>query len=90
MASPLPCRPKPVPCSLESPPQRSLQVKVVGLFKSSSFQVAKIMAEVTGEKLHVWPGREDGARLACSPVLAGAMRTGPAGRARSAESPRGA
>uniref|UniRef100_A0A8C0XAL5 Probable inactive peptidyl-prolyl cis-trans isomerase-like 6 n=1 Tax=Castor canadensis TaxID=51338 RepID=A0A8C0XAL5_CASCN len=43
MASPLPCRPK--SRALESPPQRSLQVKVVGLFKSSSFQVAKIMAE---------------------------------------------
>ncbi|EHB08354.1 Peptidyl-prolyl cis-trans isomerase-like 6 [Heterocephalus glaber] len=32
-------------CSSPSAPERPLQVKVVGLFKSSSFQIAKIMAE---------------------------------------------
>ncbi|XP_020956775.1 peptidyl-prolyl cis-trans isomerase-like 6 isoform X1 [Sus scrofa] len=34
-----------VPCSSQLPPEQPLQVKVVGLFKSSSFQVAKSTAE---------------------------------------------
>ncbi|KAB1275580.1 putative inactive peptidyl-prolyl cis-trans isomerase-like 6 [Camelus dromedarius] len=33
------------PCSSQSPPEQPLQVKVVGLFKSSSFQIAKSAAE---------------------------------------------
>ena len=36
-----------VPCVSRSPPEQPLQVKVVGLFKSSSFQIAKSAAEVT-------------------------------------------
>ncbi|XP_047415619.1 probable inactive peptidyl-prolyl cis-trans isomerase-like 6 isoform X2 [Sciurus carolinensis] len=38
-------RPSPVQCSSQLPPERPLQVKAVGLFKSSSFQVAKSTAE---------------------------------------------
>ncbi|XP_076715577.2 putative inactive peptidyl-prolyl cis-trans isomerase-like 6 [Callospermophilus lateralis] len=38
-------RPTPAPCSSKSPPERPLQVKVVGIFKSSNFQVAKSTAE---------------------------------------------
>ncbi|XP_043745905.1 probable inactive peptidyl-prolyl cis-trans isomerase-like 6 isoform X6 [Cervus elaphus] len=34
-----------VPCISRSPPEQPLQVKVVGLFKSSSFQIAKSAAE---------------------------------------------
>lgn len=43
-----------VPCSSQLPPEQPLQVKVVGLFKSSSFQVAKSTAEVTAKKPQVW------------------------------------
>ncbi|XP_006840053.1 PREDICTED: peptidyl-prolyl cis-trans isomerase-like 6 [Chrysochloris asiatica] len=46
MASPEPCVSKRHPCSQQqSPPELPLQVKVVGLFKSSSFQIAKSTAE---------------------------------------------
>ncbi|KAM5282940.1 uncharacterized protein RBU33_017765 isoform 2-T2 [Hipposideros larvatus] len=45
MASPQWCRPKSVPCDSHSPPEQPLQVKVVGLFKSSTFQIAKSTAE---------------------------------------------
>ncbi|XP_059257175.1 probable inactive peptidyl-prolyl cis-trans isomerase-like 6 isoform X2 [Mustela nigripes] len=45
MASPKQCRPKSAPCRSRSPPEQPLRVKVVGLFKSSSFQVAKSAAE---------------------------------------------
>ncbi|XP_045860416.1 probable inactive peptidyl-prolyl cis-trans isomerase-like 6 isoform X2 [Meles meles] len=45
MASPKQCRPRSAPCSSRSPPEQQLKVKVVGLFKSSSFQVAKSAAE---------------------------------------------
>lgn len=54
MASPKQCRPKSAPCRSRSPPEQPLRVKVVGLFKSSSFQVAKSAAEVTARKPHVW------------------------------------
>lgn len=40
-------RPKPPDCSVRSPPEPPLRVKVVGLFKSSSFQMSKTIAEVT-------------------------------------------
>ncbi|XP_059797424.1 probable inactive peptidyl-prolyl cis-trans isomerase-like 6 isoform X3 [Balaenoptera ricei] len=36
--------------SSQTPPEQPLQVKVVGLFKSSSFQIAKSAAEVTAKK----------------------------------------
>ncbi|TKC44087.1 hypothetical protein EI555_008127 [Monodon monoceros] len=36
--------------SLQTPHEQPLQVKVVGLFKSSSFQIAKSAAEVTAKK----------------------------------------
>ncbi|XP_052607466.1 probable inactive peptidyl-prolyl cis-trans isomerase-like 6 isoform X3 [Peromyscus californicus insignis] len=42
---PQPCRPKPLACPTKSPPEPPLRVKVVGLFKSSSFQVSKTIAE---------------------------------------------
>uniref|UniRef100_A0A8C9AQT4 Probable inactive peptidyl-prolyl cis-trans isomerase-like 6 n=1 Tax=Prolemur simus TaxID=1328070 RepID=A0A8C9AQT4_PROSS len=45
MASPAPRRPRPAQCESGSPPEQPLQVKVVGLFKSSSFQMAKSTAE---------------------------------------------
>ncbi|XP_037700427.1 probable inactive peptidyl-prolyl cis-trans isomerase-like 6 isoform X2 [Choloepus didactylus] len=45
MASPARYLPGPAPCLPQSPPERPLQVKVVGLFKSSSFQIAKSTAE---------------------------------------------
>ncbi|XP_060275495.1 probable inactive peptidyl-prolyl cis-trans isomerase-like 6 isoform X2 [Ovis aries] len=41
-----------VPCISRSPPEQPLQVKVVGLFKSSSFQIAKSAAEEL--KNEVW------------------------------------
>ncbi|XP_069866981.1 probable inactive peptidyl-prolyl cis-trans isomerase-like 6 isoform X2 [Dipodomys merriami] len=45
MATPQPCRPKPVVSRLQPPPPRPLQVKIVGLYNCSSFQVAKTAAE---------------------------------------------
>ncbi|XP_023389140.1 peptidyl-prolyl cis-trans isomerase-like 6 [Pteropus vampyrus] len=45
MASAQPCRSRPVPCAFQSPPEQPLQVKVVGLFKSNTFQIAKSTAE---------------------------------------------
>ncbi|XP_062954023.1 probable inactive peptidyl-prolyl cis-trans isomerase-like 6 isoform X3 [Cynocephalus volans] len=45
MANPQPCRPKPVQCGSQPPPERLQQVTVVGFFKSSSFQIAKSTAE---------------------------------------------
>ncbi|XP_027458706.1 probable inactive peptidyl-prolyl cis-trans isomerase-like 6 isoform X4 [Zalophus californianus] len=45
MASPKPCRPRSAGGRSQSPPEQPLQVKVVGLFKSSSFQIAKSAAE---------------------------------------------
>nr|XP_019590519.1 PREDICTED: peptidyl-prolyl cis-trans isomerase-like 6 isoform X3 [Rhinolophus sinicus] len=45
MASPQRSRLKSVPCGSQSPPEQPLQVKVVGLFKSSTFQIAKSTAE---------------------------------------------
>ncbi|XP_029411604.1 probable inactive peptidyl-prolyl cis-trans isomerase-like 6 isoform X2 [Nannospalax galili] len=45
MAGKPPCRPKPPLCSTRLPPEPPLQVKVVGLFKSSSFQMSKTIAE---------------------------------------------
>ncbi|XP_008575645.1 PREDICTED: peptidyl-prolyl cis-trans isomerase-like 6 isoform X1 [Galeopterus variegatus] len=45
MANPQPCRPKPVQCGSQPPPERPRQVTVVGFFKSSSFQIAKSTAE---------------------------------------------
>ncbi|XP_032714175.1 probable inactive peptidyl-prolyl cis-trans isomerase-like 6 isoform X2 [Lontra canadensis] len=50
MASPKQCRPKSAPCRSRSPPEQPLRVKVVGLFKSSSFQVAKSTAEALKTK----------------------------------------
>lgn len=50
MASPQRSRLKSVPCGSQSPPEQPLQVKVVGLFKSSTFQIAKSTAEVTAKK----------------------------------------
>lgn len=44
---PQPCRPKPSACRTPLLPESPLQVKVVGLFKSSSFQMSKTIAEVT-------------------------------------------
>ncbi|XP_048210478.1 probable inactive peptidyl-prolyl cis-trans isomerase-like 6 [Perognathus longimembris pacificus] len=44
-ATPQPCRPKSVARRRPPPRQRPLQVKIVGLYKCSSFQVAKIAAE---------------------------------------------
>lgn len=44
---PQPCRPKPSACRTPLLPESRLQVKVVGLFKSSSFQMSKTIAEVT-------------------------------------------
>ncbi|KAK7808519.1 hypothetical protein U0070_003156 [Myodes glareolus] len=40
-----PCRPKPSACRTPLLPESRLQVKVVGLFKSSSFQMSKTIAE---------------------------------------------
>ncbi|XP_076773278.1 putative inactive peptidyl-prolyl cis-trans isomerase-like 6 isoform X2 [Arvicanthis niloticus] len=47
MASQQPCRPKSKPpaCRTQLPPEPPLKLKVVGLFKSSSFQVSKTIAE---------------------------------------------
>ncbi|XP_045654416.1 probable inactive peptidyl-prolyl cis-trans isomerase-like 6 isoform X2 [Ursus americanus] len=45
MASSQHCQPRSAPCRSRSPPEQPLQVKVVGLFKSSSFQIAKSAAE---------------------------------------------
>ncbi|XP_012384455.1 probable inactive peptidyl-prolyl cis-trans isomerase-like 6 isoform X2 [Dasypus novemcinctus] len=45
MAQSAPSLPKPAGFLPQSPPERPLQVKVVGLFKSSSFQIAKSTAE---------------------------------------------
>ncbi|XP_041509754.1 probable inactive peptidyl-prolyl cis-trans isomerase-like 6 isoform X3 [Microtus oregoni] len=42
---PQPCRPKPSACRTPVLPESPLQVKVVGLFKSSSFQMSKTIAE---------------------------------------------
>lgn len=50
MASPQRCKLRSVPCGSQSPPEQPLQVKVVGLFKSSTFQIAKSTAEVTAKK----------------------------------------
>lgn len=49
MASQQPCRPKSKPpaCRTQLPPEPPLKLKVVGLFKSSSFQVSKTIAEVS-------------------------------------------
>nr|XP_019590520.1 PREDICTED: peptidyl-prolyl cis-trans isomerase-like 6 isoform X4 [Rhinolophus sinicus] len=52
MASPQRSRLKSVPCGSQSPPEQPLQVKVVGLFKSSTFQIAKSTAEEL--KNEVW------------------------------------
>lgn len=41
---------KSVRCGSHSPPEQPLQVKVVGLFKGSTFQIAKSTAEVTAKK----------------------------------------
>lgn len=38
------------PCRSQAPPEQPLRVKVVGLFRSSSFQIAKGAAEVTAQK----------------------------------------
>ncbi|XP_060229366.1 probable inactive peptidyl-prolyl cis-trans isomerase-like 6 isoform X5 [Meriones unguiculatus] len=45
MATRQPCRRKPSPCRIRQPPEPPLKLKVVGLFKSSSFQVSKTIAE---------------------------------------------
>ncbi|XP_039093347.1 probable inactive peptidyl-prolyl cis-trans isomerase-like 6 isoform X3 [Hyaena hyaena] len=45
MASPQQCRPSPARYCSKSPPEQPLQVKVVGVFKSSSFHIAKSAAE---------------------------------------------
>ncbi|XP_045355205.1 probable inactive peptidyl-prolyl cis-trans isomerase-like 6 isoform X2 [Leopardus geoffroyi] len=45
MASQLQRGPRPAPYCSKSPPEQPLQVKVVGLFKSSSFHIAKSAAE---------------------------------------------
>nr|XP_012420059.1 PREDICTED: peptidyl-prolyl cis-trans isomerase-like 6 isoform X2 [Odobenus rosmarus divergens] len=45
MASPKQRRPRSARCRSQSPPEQPLQVKVVGLFKTSSFQIAKSAAE---------------------------------------------
>ncbi|KAL1770235.1 peptidyl-prolyl cis-trans isomerase-like 6 isoform X3 [Sigmodon hispidus] len=45
MASREPCRPKPPACRTQLQPEPPLRVKVVGLFKSSSFQMSKTIAE---------------------------------------------
>ncbi|XP_003781861.1 peptidyl-prolyl cis-trans isomerase-like 6 [Otolemur garnettii] len=45
MASLPPCPPRPAQCVSQPPPENPLQVKVVGLFKSSSLQIAKSIAE---------------------------------------------
>ncbi|XP_055472011.1 probable inactive peptidyl-prolyl cis-trans isomerase-like 6 isoform X2 [Psammomys obesus] len=45
MATRQPCRQKPSPCRIRQPPEPPLRLKVVGLFKSSSFQVSKTIAE---------------------------------------------
>uniref|UniRef100_A0A9L0JVR6 Probable inactive peptidyl-prolyl cis-trans isomerase-like 6 n=1 Tax=Equus asinus TaxID=9793 RepID=A0A9L0JVR6_EQUAS len=50
MAGPQPCQPRSVRCRSPSPPEPPLRVKVVGLFKSASFQIAKSAAEVTAKK----------------------------------------
>ncbi|XP_026643280.1 problable inactive peptidyl-prolyl cis-trans isomerase-like 6 isoform X3 [Microtus ochrogaster] len=42
---PQPCQPKPSACRTPLLPESPLQVKVVGLFKSSSFQMSKTIAE---------------------------------------------
>ncbi|ELK00630.1 Peptidyl-prolyl cis-trans isomerase-like 6 [Pteropus alecto] len=52
MASAQPCRSRPVPCAFQSPPEQPLRVKVVGLFKSNTFQIAKSTAEEL--KNEVW------------------------------------
>lgn len=56
-------------CRSPSPPQAPLKVKVVGVFKSSSFQIAQSTAEVTERKprvraaLPASPSRPRGGRL---------------------------
>lgn len=52
MATRQPCRRKPSPCRTRQPPEPPLKLKVVGLFKSSSFQVSKTIAEVTSSPRH--------------------------------------
>lgn len=49
MATQQPCRPKSKPpaCRSGLQPEPPLKLKVVGLFKSSSFQVSKTIAEVS-------------------------------------------
>ncbi|XP_049976506.1 probable inactive peptidyl-prolyl cis-trans isomerase-like 6 isoform X2 [Alexandromys fortis] len=51
---PQPCRPKPSACRTPLLPELPLQVKVVGLFKSSSFQMSKTIAETLK---HNYPSR---------------------------------
>ncbi|XP_041509752.1 probable inactive peptidyl-prolyl cis-trans isomerase-like 6 isoform X2 [Microtus oregoni] len=51
---PQPCRPKPSACRTPVLPESPLQVKVVGLFKSSSFQMSKTIAETLK---HNYPSR---------------------------------
>ncbi|XP_075801005.1 putative inactive peptidyl-prolyl cis-trans isomerase-like 6 isoform X2 [Microtus pennsylvanicus] len=48
------CRPKPSACRTQVLPESPLQVKVVGLFKSSSFQMSKTIAETLK---HNYPSR---------------------------------
>ncbi|XP_036076713.1 probable inactive peptidyl-prolyl cis-trans isomerase-like 6 isoform X1 [Rousettus aegyptiacus] len=50
MSSAQPCRSRPVQCAFQSPPEQPLQVKVVGLFKSNTFQIAKSTAECLKNK----------------------------------------
>ncbi|OBS78547.1 hypothetical protein A6R68_19056, partial [Neotoma lepida] len=45
MATPQSFQPKSPVCSTQLPPEPPLQLKVVGLFKSSSFQMSKTIAE---------------------------------------------
>ncbi|XP_026643279.1 problable inactive peptidyl-prolyl cis-trans isomerase-like 6 isoform X2 [Microtus ochrogaster] len=51
---PQPCQPKPSACRTPLLPESPLQVKVVGLFKSSSFQMSKTIAETLK---HNYPSR---------------------------------
>lgn len=57
MATQQPCQPKSKPpaCSERLMPVPPLRLKVVGLFKSSSFQVSKTIAEVTPRPRHHAP-----------------------------------
>ncbi|MEJ1286702.1 hypothetical protein NN561_017710 [Cricetulus griseus] len=74
-ASPQQCRPKASACRTLVQPEPLLQVKVVGLFKSSSFQVSKTIAEVSPP-----PDSTSAAAPCLGPASAGGVHVLPSDR----------